>query len=101
MRRKTRDPGEIRAGHTLYIVTSMRTDHASPPVYGVAEYLVAGKREPQPQPQPGEAHPYRMHPKVARYACTVTDVWRTRKAALREAARRQAAEARHFSSRSA
>ena len=99
MRRKTRYPGEIRAGHTLYIVTSTLTDHASAPVYGVAEYLVAGKREPQPQP--GEAHPYRMHPKVARYACTVTDVWRTRRAALREAARRQAAEARHFSRRSA
>ena len=99
MRRKTRRPGEIRAGHTLYIVTSTLTDHASPPTYGVAEYLGAGKREPQPQP--GETHPYRMHPQVARYACTVTDVWRTRKAALREAARRQAAEASHFASRSA
>ena len=99
MRCKTYRADELRAGHTLYIVTSTLTDHASPPVYGVAEYQVAGKREPQPQP--GEAHPYRMHPKVARYACTVTDVWRTRKAALREAARRQAAEARHFASRSA
>ena len=99
MRRQTRDPGEIRAGYTLYIVTSTLTDHASAPVYGVAEYLVASKHEPQPQP--GEAHPYRMHPKVARYACTVTDVWRTRRAALREAARRQADADRQISRRSA
>lgn len=99
MRRQTYRADELRAGRTVFIVTSTLTDHASPPVYGVAEYLVAGKREPQPQP--GEAHPYRMHPKVAQYACTVTDLWRTRRAALREAARRQAAAGDHFSRRSA
>lgn len=99
MRRKTYRADELRAGRTVFIVTSQLIDHVSPPEYSVAEYLVASKHEPQPQP--GEAHPYRMHPKVARYASTVTDLWRTRKAALREAARRQTAQARQISRRSA
>ena len=99
MRRKTYQADELRAGQTVFIVTSTIIDHARAPRYDVAEYLVASMSEPQPQP--GEIHPYRMHPKVARYACRVTDLWRTRRAALREAARRQAAEARYFSSRSA
>lgn len=99
MRRKTYQASELRAGKTVFIVTSTVVEHARPARYDVAEYLVASKHEPQPQP--GEAHPYRMHPKVARYACIVTDVWRTRRAAQREAARRQAAADRHFSRRSA
>ena len=99
MRRKTYHASELRAGRTVFIVTSTAIDHAGPPRYDVAEYLVASRGEPQPQP--GEAHPYRMHPKVARYACSVTDLWRTRRAALREAARRQASADRHFSRRSA
>lgn len=99
MRRKTYQASELRAGQTVFIVTSTIIDHARAPRYEVAEYLVASKHEPQPQP--GEAHPYRMHPKVAQYACTVTDLWRTRRAALREAARRQAALGDHFSRRSA
>jgi hypothetical protein len=97
--RNTYHASELRAGRTIFVVTSTIVDHVRPPRYGVAEYLVASKREPQPQP--GEAHPYRMHPKVAWYACTVTDAWRSRRAALREAARRQAAADRYFSSRSA
>lgn len=99
MRRKTYQADELRAGRTVFIVTSTILDHARAPRYEVAEYLVASMSEPQPQP--GEAHPYRMHPKVARYASTVTDLWRTRRAALREAARRQAAADDHFSRRSA
>ena len=39
MRRKTRRPGEIRAGHTLYIVTSTLTDRASPPIYGMPTHI--------------------------------------------------------------
>ena len=99
MRRKTYHASELRAGRTVFIVTSTTSDHAGPPRYDVAEYLVASKGEPQPQP--GEAHPYRMHPKVAEYAATVTDLWRTRRAALREAARRQADADRQISRRSA
>lgn len=99
MRRKTYRADELRAGRTVFIVTSTLVDHGRPPQFDVAEYLVASWNEPQPQP--GEAHPYRMHPRVARYACAVTDVWRTRKAALREAARRQAEQARQISRRSA
>lgn len=99
MRRKTYQADELRAGRTVFIVTSTIIDHARAPRYEVAEYLVASKHEPQPQP--GEVHPYRMHPKIARYASTVTDLWRTRRAALREAARRQAAQARQISRRSA
>lgn len=99
MRRKTYQADELRAGRTIFIVTGMIESHNRPPRYDVAEYLVASKHEPQPQP--GEAHPYRMHPKVAQYACTVTGLWRTRRAALREAARRQAVADDHFSRRSA
>lgn len=99
MRRKTYQADELRAGRTVFIVTSTIIDHAKPPRYEAAEYLVASKHEPQPQP--GEAHPYRMHPKIAQYACTVTDLWRTRRAALREASRRQAVADDHFSRRSA
>lgn len=99
MRRKTYHASELRAGRTVFIVTSTTIDHAGPPRYDVAEYLVASMGEPQPQP--GEAHPYRMHPKVASYAATVTDLWRTRRAALREAARRQAQANAHISRRSA
>lgn len=87
--RKTYQPHELRAGRTVFVVTSTLMDHHKPTVYGVAEYLIASKREPQPQP--GEAHPYRMHPKVAHYAAGVTDLWRTRRAALAEASRRQRA----------
>ncbi|MGY8832175.1 MAG: hypothetical protein ACKVIS_22075 [Pseudomonadales bacterium] len=99
MRRKTYQASELRAGKTVFIVTSTVVEHARPARYDVAEYLVASKQEPQPQP--GEAHPYRMHPKVAQYACTVTDLWRTRRAALREAARRQAQANAYISRRSA
>lgn len=100
MRRKTYQADELRAGKTVFIVTSTTIDHGyAPPRYDVAEYLVGSKGEPQPQP--GEIHPYRMHPKVASYAATVTDLWRTRRAALREAARRQAQANAHISRRSA
>lgn len=99
MRRKTYQASELRAGRTVFIVTGILMQHDHPPRYEVAEYLVASKSEPQPQP--GELHPYRMHPKVAGYAATVTDLWRTRRAALREAARRQVVVDRHFSRRSA
>lgn len=99
MRRKTCHADELRAGRTVFIVTRVALDHAGLRQYQVSEYLIASTREPQPQP--GEVHPYRMHPKIARYACTVTDLWRTRRAALREAARRQAAESTHISRRSA
>lgn len=98
-KRKTYRPDELRAGRSVFIVTRIALDHAGSCRYEVAEYLIASKHEPQPQP--GEAHPYRMHPKVAEYAATVTDLWRTRRAALREAARRQAALQAHISRRSA
>lgn len=99
MRRKTYKASELRAGRTIFIVTRIALDHAGACRYQVAEYLIASKREPQPEP--GQAHPYRMHPKIAQYAATVTDLWRTRRAALREAARRQAALEAHISRRSA
>ena len=99
MRRKTYQADELRAGHTVFIVTGTVISHSQAPRYGVAEHVVASKNEPQPQP--GEVHPYRMHPKIARYAATVTHLWRTRRAALREAARCQVAADRYFSSRGA
>lgn len=99
MRRKTYQASELRAGRTVFIVTSTTGSNSRPPRYEVAEYLVASKHEPQPQP--GEIHPYRMHPKVAGYAATVTDLWRTRRGALREAARRQVHADAYFSRRSA
>ena len=90
---QTYKPHEIKAGRTLFIVTR-QLDQVSPTrlkaTYAVAQYLVASKREPQPEP--GTAHPYRMHPEVARYAADVTDAWKTRRAAQREADRRQALE---------
>ncbi|WJN61347.1 hypothetical protein [Pseudomonas sp. SO81] len=97
-KRKTYRPDELRAGRTVFIVTRVWLDHTACK-HEVAEYLIAGKHEPQPQPN--EVHPYRTHPKVAQYAATVTDLWRTRRAALREAARRQAALQAHISRRSA
>lgn len=100
MRRKIYKVDELRAGATLFIVTRTMTDHATGQGrYGVAEHLVASKHEPQPEPN--QAHPYRMHPLMAAWACGQTDLWRTRRAALREAARRQAREDAHFSRRSA
>lgn len=99
MRRKTYRASELRAGRTVFIVTKTTLDHFGACRYQVAEYLIASKSEPQPQP--GEPHPYRMHPKVARYAATVTDLWRSRRAALREAARRQADAEAQISRRSA
>lgn len=99
MRRQTYRADELRAGRTIFIVTRTLLDHAGACRFEVSEYLIASKREPQPQPN--EAHPYRMHPKIARYASTVTDVWRSRRAALREAARRQADADSQISRRSA
>lgn len=99
MRRKTYRADELRAGRTVFIVTYILLDHAGACRYGVAEYLITSRREPQPEPN--VVHPYRMHPDVARYACSVTDCWRTRRAALREAARRQADADRQISRRSA
>lgn len=91
---QTYKPHEIKAGHTLFIVTR-QLDQISPTrlkaTYAVAQYLVASKSEPQYDPS--EPHPYRMHPEVAKYAAGVTDAWKTRKAAQREADRRQALEA--------
>ena len=84
-RRKTYRPSELRAGKTIHVVTLMHA--AQGQEYGVASYLIASKREPQPQP--GEVHPYRMHPLVAQYAGTRTDLWKTRRAAQAEANRRQ------------
>ena len=87
-KRKTYRPEEIRAGNTLFIVTrapGQMVNH-----YDVAEFLVASKREPQPEP--GTVHPYRMHPLIAGYASTQTDLWRTRRAAQAEANRRLGVE---------
>lgn len=39
MRRKTYHASELRAGHTLYIVTSTLTDRASPPIYGMPTHI--------------------------------------------------------------
>ncbi|MEH6501581.1 hypothetical protein [Halopseudomonas aestusnigri] len=83
-KRRTYRPEEIRAGTTLFIVTRVPGQMVNH--YGVAEYLVASKREPQPEP--GTAHPYRMHPLIAGYAASQTDLWRTRRAAQVEADRR-------------
>ena len=88
-KRKTYRPGEVKAGHTLFIVGA-HFDRQQRRQYGVMEYLVASKREPQPEP--GTVHPYRMHPGMAEHALTVTDLWKTRKAARAEAERRQALE---------
>lgn len=87
-KRKTYQAHELRAGRTLFIVTSAWMGKGGYQ-FGVSPYLVAGKREPQPDP--GKAHPYRMHPKVAKHAATVTDIWRTHRAAQAEANRRQRA----------
>lgn len=88
-KRKTYRPGEVKAGHTLFIVGA-HFDRQHRRQYGVMEYLVASKREPQPEP--GIVHPYRMHPDIAQYAGTCTDLWMTRRAAQAEADRRQALE---------
>ena len=88
-KRKTYRPGEVKAGHTLFIVGA-HFDRQHRRQYGVMEYLVASKREPQPEY--GEPHPYRMHPLMAKHAAGVTDLWKTRKAAWAEANRRQALE---------
>lgn len=89
-RRKTYRPAEIKAGHTLFIVVRIRPLGVVTAKYGVDEYLVASKREPQPEY--GVPHPYRMHPLMAKHAADVTDLWKTRKAAWAEANRRQALE---------
>lgn len=91
-KRKTYRPEEIRAGNTLFIVTRVPGQMVNH--YGVAEYLVAGKREPQPEP--GTAHPYRMHPLIAGYAASQTDLWKTRRAAQAEADRRMSIELAHM-----
>lgn len=91
-KRKTYRPGEIRAGKTIHIV--VRTSGSMVNHYGVASYLVAGKSEPQPDPS--MVHPYRMHPAVAQYAGTRTDLWKTHRTALAEANRRQAIEVRQM-----
>jgi len=87
-KRKTYRSSELKAGKTVHIVTREIGPMAS--TYGVASYLIGSKSEPQPQP--GELHPYRMHPLVARFAESRTDAWKTRKAAKAEADRRQAHE---------
>ena len=91
-------PHELRSGRTVFIVTA---DYCigQGPSYGVAEYLITSAREPQPEP--GTRHPYRMHPKIAAYAHDVTDLFRTRRGATREAARRQACDARQIAQRNA
>lgn len=87
-KRKTYRPAELKAGKTVFIVTRVPGHLANH--YGVAEYLIAGKREPQPDPT--MCHPYRMHPEIARYAETMTDLWKSRRAAQSEADRRRAIE---------
>lgn len=91
-KRKTYRPEEIRAGNTLFIVTRVPGQMVNH--YGVAEYLVASWREPQPEP--GTAHPYRMHPLIAWYAASHTDLWKTRRAAQAEADRRMSIELAHM-----
>ena len=86
-KRTTYRPSELRAGKTIWIVTVVHAPMGR--VYDVAQHLIAGKREPQPEP--GMVHPYRMHPEMARYAESVTLLFRTRRAALKEAHRRQRA----------
>lgn len=87
-KRKLYRPDEIRAGKTIHIVTW--APGALGGHFGVASYLVAGKSEPQPEPN--AVHPYRMHPDIALYASTQTDLWKTHRAAKAEAGRRQAIE---------
>lgn len=90
-KRNTYRPSEIRAGKTIHIVTRSFSRLKGLSDYGVVSYLVAGKHEPQPEPN--AVHPYRMHPDIAQYAGTCTDLWKSRRAAQAEANRRQAIEA--------
>lgn len=95
--RRTYLAHELRAGHTVFIVTRAFVDHATGEGrYEVAEHLVASKGEPQPEP--GQL-PFRMHPDMARWAASKTDLWHTRRDAKREAARRQALEDAHFAAK--
>jgi len=64
-KRKTYLPRELRAGRTVFIVTSRR-DGLGRTHYQVATHLIAGKGEPQPESM--GRHPYRMHPAMARWA---------------------------------
>lgn len=96
-KRKIYLPHELRAGRTMYIVTSRR-DGLGRTHYQVAAHLIASKREPQPEST--GRHPYRMHPAMARWAETRTDLWKTHRAAQREADRRQAHEIASFLGRS-
>ncbi|HEJ3062512.1 TPA: hypothetical protein SL272_000844 [Pseudomonas aeruginosa] len=95
-KRKTYLPHELRAGRTIFIVTSRR-DGLGRIHYGIAMHLIAGKRELQPESM--GRHPYRMHPAMARWAESRTDLWKTRRAAQREADRRQAHEVAIFQGR--
>lgn len=103
-KRKTYRPGEVKAGHTLFIVVA-HFDRQQRRQYGVIEHLVASKRvaeyleaeylvdsEFELPPEYVVQHPYRMHPLMANYAADMTDLWKTRKAARAEAERRQAME---------
>lgn len=95
--RRTYLAHELRAGHTVFIVTRAFVDHATGEGrYQVAEYLVASMHEPQPEPG---NHPYRMHPNMARWAASQTDLWRSRRNAKLEAARRQALEDAYFAAK--
>ncbi|HBO2594056.1 TPA: hypothetical protein L4I31_000589 [Pseudomonas aeruginosa] len=92
-KRKTYLPRELRAGRTVFIVTSRRYGLGRTH-YQVAAHLIAGKREPQPESM--GRHPYRMHPAMALWAESRTDLWKTRRAAQQEADRRQAHEVAAF-----
>ena len=95
--RRTYLARELRAGHTVFIVTRAFMDHATREGrYQVAEFLVARMHERPPEPG---NHPYRRHPSMARWAASQTDLWRSRRDAKREAARRQALEDAYFAAK--
>ena len=63
--RRTYLAHELRAGHTVFIVTRAFVDHATGEGrYEVAEHLVASKGEPQPEP--GQLPPADPKPCLAR-----------------------------------
>lgn len=79
MKRKTYQPSELRAGHTIFVG---RLDMRSwPPRPVVTTYLVTSRRGHMPAP--GELYPYRLNPDLVAHIAQFVPLFRKRRQAQR------------------
>jgi hypothetical protein len=79
MKRQAYGPGEIRAGHTVFVSYVDHTGPLARPV--VLEFLATSRRGYWPAE--GEFYPYRLRPELVNHIGNQCPLYRTRRAATR------------------